>query len=273
MNVALKWTQLTPDLRWPTEVLEKFTVVPAGYELMDYNDYVAYTNYHRPQYDSYMAAFSQSLDNPVFAKTLRVMSLVHPNFGIDHPSKIDFRRHLKPEVTLNKKPYYLANGREDKTIYTHQGVPIAVIAIEYETNLMNFITRRKKKLGYYNNAGEIEEYFLLEDQVYDLNDPVFQAEAVRERTDGRGFIMDQIRGFINGILAQKYIPMGKTYQEILDIAGQFWQEYSVDIDDWIKTGSSNLKNKITTDTQFDFLEYAFQGPLTVRTYIISKLSY
>ncbi|MGZ3773034.1 MAG: hypothetical protein ACXVCY_04610 [Pseudobdellovibrionaceae bacterium] len=273
MMMAVKWQQLTQTLNWPVEVIEKATIAPSGYELMDYNDYIAYTNFHRNEYNAWADTFSTSLDNPAFAHTLRVFKLIHKQFNIDHPSKIDFRRHLAPEINLAKSTSMLSNGRPEKSVYSYQGEKIAEILFAFETNSLNFMTRRTEKLGYYNNADQVDEHYVIYDQHYDLSNPVDMRIVTQERSDARSTILAEIRGNINVVLAEKYLPLGWTYKDILNLAGEFWKKYGVNIDSWVNTGADNLKTDLLNDTQFEFLAYTTPQGQVIRDYIIQKISY
>jgi hypothetical protein len=96
---------------------------------------------------------------------------------------------------------------------------------------------------------------------------------MKERSGARASIIEEVKAFLNGILAAFYLPQGKTYPEILEIAGDFWDAYGSPIDAWINVGSPQFANNLTADTVFDFLDFEFTAGVTVRAYVLGKTIY
>lgn len=206
-------------------------------------------------------------------ESLKIIDLVDPKFKFLHPSKIDFRRHLNPNIYLQKNVVMLPNGRPQKSLYYHNSDLIAEIEFTFEVNAFNFMTRRTEKLAYYKKSGERAEQFVIADDLYDQANPYHLREMMKERSESRALIIEEVKAFLNGVLAQYYLPQGKTYAEILGIGGQFWDKYSTPIDSWINVGAPQFKDMLTADTEFAFLDVTVAPSVTVRGYILNKTSY
>ena len=206
-------------------------------------------------------------------KGLLVFGLIHEQFKTLHPSKIDFRRHLRSDIYLQKNVIMMPNGRPQKSLYYHNDKLIAEIEFVFQVNAFNFMVRRTEKLAYYKESGERSEQWVIADDIYDQANPYHLREMMKERSESRAMIIEEVKAFLNGILAQFYLPQGKTYAEILQIAGQFWDKYSTPIDSWINVGAPQFQQTLTADTSFAFLDVEVATGVTVRTYVLNKTSY
>lgn len=258
-------------LKWPVEakMLKVGYPCPAGYREMTWEELDAHKLQYFAEYNTIYQAYIQETSS----SKLRVMDYVAPQFADSHPAQIDFRRHLKPGVVLSKNITFSANGRPQKADYTYEGKHIATIRFDFVVNAMNLMTRRTELLGYVAMNGNIYDWYPIRDQAYDLLSPYYLTEAIKERYDARCTIFDEIKAVLNGFLYQFYTPQGKTYQEVLDIAGQFWAKFASDVDNWQNTGSSNLRINVLADQDFDFMDAPIKPGVTVRQYIISKITY
>lgn len=257
--------------QWPVEAvfLKGDTPCPAGYREFTSDDLeahklVLYAEYVRMQ---------QEYNDEISGTKLRVADLVAPQFANYHPAQIDFRRHLLPGIVLMKNVIMAPNGRPEVAQYFYGGKIICEIKFVFTTNAMNFMTKREEKLGYYTLGGSVPEYYVISSQDYDLNNPYYMAEAVNERFQARTLIFNQIKAVCNGVLYTIFTSQGKTYPEILDIASLFWKEFNDEVNDWLNTGSSALKNALLTDTVFTFFDNELAAGVTIRQYIINKISY
>jgi hypothetical protein len=241
----------------------------AGFTVLSDENFVLYIAENQQAYDDW----ANSFDAIGKQEELRIYSFIQKEFIKFHPSKIDFRRHLLPNVYFQKNVTMSPNGRPQKAMYYYEGVLIAEIEFTFQVNAFNFMTRRIEKLSYYKGSGEKSEQWLIADDIYDSNNPYHLGEMMKERSGARALILEGIKAFLNGVLAAYYVPQGKTYPEILGIAGDFWGVYSNDIDSWINVGSPKFTNNITTDTVFTFLNVQISAGVTVRQYILDKVSY
>lgn len=264
-NIPLDWVWSFLDI--PND--QQSTFEAAGFLVMSDAEFLQYKADRQAAFD----LWANTIDLSGFKENLRVTDLVQKEFKKFHPSKIDFRRHLLPGIYLQKNVIMLPNGRPQKAVYSYAGEPIAEIEFTFEVNAFNFMTRRVEKLSYYKMSGEISDQWLIADDYFDANNPYHLQEMMKERSTSRALILEEVKAFLNGVLAQFYIPQGKTYPEILGIAGDFWGAYSNDIDSWINVGSPKFSLNLTADTDFLFLDAEASPGVTVRQYVLNKISY
>lgn len=217
--------------------------------------------------------FQSYLQNKNVQTTLRVLELVHDQFRTLHPSKIDFRRHLKPEVYLQKTVTMHPNGRPDKALYTYQGNKIAEIQFVFEADSLNFMKRRTELLAYYKNDDTRGEQYAIADDVYDMTVPYHLRLVMNERSEARSSIIAEIKAFLNGVLAQYYLPQGWTYPQILEVVGDFWNKYGEHINAWIAVASPRFRDMLAAETEFEFLDVQVAPGVTMKAYILNKTQY
>lgn len=217
--------------------------------------------------------FSAYLVNKNVQTSLRVLGLVHDQFKNLHPSKIDFRRHLRPEVYLQKAVTMHPNGRPNKATYTYNGEKIAEIQFVFEADALNFMTRRTELLAYFKKNDERGEQFTIADDHYDKAVPYHLRLIMEERSEARSAIIAEVKAFLNGVLAQYYVPQGWTYPQILGVVGEFWAKYGESIGAWIAVSSPKFRDTLAEETEFEFLDLEVSGGVTVKQYVLNKTSY
>jgi hypothetical protein len=220
----------------------------------------------KDDYDSYLKS-----GNP--DTSLRVFDIIHPQFKDLHPSKIDFRRHLRSEIYLQKSVSMLPNGRPDRATYSYNGVEICEIKFQFETDSLNFMKRRTELLSYYKKDGERGEQFAIADDFYDMTNPYHLQIVMQERSEARAMIIEQVKAFLNGVLAQFYIPQGWSYPQILQVVGEFWNKYGPPISAWISVASPQFQNLLLDESDFEFLNLEVSPGVTVKNYVLQKTSY
>lgn len=240
-----------------------------GFIVLSYDGFNQYKLERQAAFDAWANAYDQDKEG----ERLRVLDLVQETFASYHPSKIDFRRHLKTDVYLQKNVVMLPNGRPEHALYSYNGELIAEIDFVFETNEMNFMTRRKEILYYYKASGQKGEGYTIADDLYDASNPYHLREMMKERSESRSLIIEEIKAFLNGVLAAAYIPQGCTYTQILELAGSFWSAHYVEINSWINVGSPQFSTAIQNNVQFAFLNNEVSEGVTVRDYILQKISY
>lgn len=257
---------------WPaytkTVVDEQDPIDPNWQRLSD-DDFHAYiTDPERVgRFDAAQLAYENS-------KILKITELVDEGF-IDLPTyKIDFRRHLKDGVILAKTVIMSQNGRPLKSEYKYNGELIADIVFEFETNSFNLVTRRKEKLGYYNKNGDVLNYYTISDESWDLSQTYYLARTINERYAARFKVFDEIKAYINAIMLSTYLGQGLTYENVLTDGYNFWKEYSSDIDAWLHIGASGpFVDRITNDSVFAFLNFEISPNISIRDWIITRVTY
>lgn len=257
------WTQIEiPDNQ--KEAFEQ-----SGFTVLLFEDFNQYKAEHQQAYDQWANLF----DTNRTGQELRVMDYVQDQFLNLPPSKIDFRRHLKENIYLQKNVLMLPNGRPQKALYSYNNELIAEIEFVFEVSSFNFMTRRTEKLSYYKRNNTVTEHWVLADDIYLESNPYHLREMMKERSEARSMIFEEVKAFLNGVLAQFYLPQGWTYLQILGVAGDFWNAYSNDIDAWINVGSPRFATNLNAETNFSFLDVTVAENTTVRQYILAKTSY
>lgn len=214
------------------------------------------------------------------SNNLRINGLIQDKFKDYHPSKVDFTFHLKPNICLQKKKIMALNGRPVKSEYYYNNEKICEIVFEFTADQLNFMTRRKEKLGYVNFNGEIPEYFYIYDQTYSYTIETQFAEMITERAQARAIIFDSIKAICSGYLTGYYMYQGQTYSQVLQTLGNFWESYSNSIDSWVNTGTPSLATKLTNEDEFSLLDVllpsantGLQSNMSVRNYVIYRINY
>jgi hypothetical protein len=257
------WTQVEiPDNQ--KEAFEQ-----SGFTVLSFEAFNGYKAEHQIEYDQWANSFDQNRTG----QELRIMDLVQDQFLNLPPSKIDFRRHLKENVYLQKDVLALPNGRPQKALYRYNGEIIAEIEFVFEVNQFNLMTRRIEKLAYYKRNDATTEKWVIADDFYDASNPYHLREMMKERSEARSMIFEEIKAFLNGVFAAYYVPQGKTYAEILVIAGNLWNKFSTDIDSWVNVGSPKFSQNITLDEDFPVLDFEISAGVTLRAWILNKVSY
>ena len=208
------------------------------------------------------------------SKILKITSILDDRFTDLPPNKIDFRRHLQDGMNLSKTITMSENGRPVKAEYKNGEELIARISFEFQTNSFNLITRRIERLGYFNLNGDISNEYVISDEVWDLSQTYYLAKAINERYLARSIIFDEVKAYINALMLQEHLSTGKTYQDVLSDGYLFWKAYSSDIDAWFHIGADGpLGTRILNDTEFEFLDIEVAPGITIRSWIISRISY
>lgn len=248
---------------------------------------LGYTVYTEKQYADYL-----ELNSPEFEKWLHqgstkliVISLVHEMYRDYHPCKIDFARHLKPNVALNKKVTMLRNGRPQKADYYYGPDKICTITFDFTVTASNFVTRRKEFLTYYKFDGTPGDTYLIRDKIFDMSNFADMAERVEERVTARQYIMREIKAVIGAAMDYHYTtlpPEGEklTPQQVWTMAGAFWSALSPDIDAWYNTATSDFSTKLVEAVDFPFLDKVIPTSIsretvdkTIRQYMIDRIVY
>jgi hypothetical protein len=252
-----------------------------GWFIVTSEKYSDYLKANQLDFDNYFQNFEAREPN----KRLKVLSLVKDEFKFYHPSKIDFRRHLKPFINLNKTVVMTRNGRPEKAEYFLDDDKICEIKFQFEVDAFNFMKKRTELLGYVSIDGSILNYWPIHEKSYDSSNIKDLTDMINERYEARKIIFDEIKAILNSFLALKYLfnPIEedrKTYPEVLEIAGNFWNKYSGLIDAWFNTGTPKLRAEILADTNEPLLEEMLPGNLighseamTVRDYVADRIIY
>lgn len=208
------------------------------------------------------------------SRILKITDLLDDSFVDLPPNKIDFRRHLKDDTVLTKTVIMAENGRPVRSEYRNGTNLIARIKFEFETNAFNLVTRRTEKLCYFDLNGNEGQDYIISDETWDLSQTYYLAKAINERYAARCKIFDEIKAYINAIMLSTYLGQGLTYQNVLTDGYNFWKEYSSDIDAWLHIGASGpFMDRITNDSVFAFLNFEISPNISIRDWIITRVTY
>lgn len=240
-----------------------------GFTVLSRDNFFNYKAERQFAYHSWANSYDISKEGQV----LRVIQFVDEKYKNFHPSKIDFRLHLQQGIYLQKNVTYLPNGRPQLATYYYNKVLIAEIEFEFQINAFNFMTRRIERLAYYKANDTKSEQWVITDNIYNDANPYHLREMMKERSESRALIIEEIKAFLNGVLAAHYIPLGYTYGQLLEMVGTFWNTYSNLIDAWISVGSPQFQAALFIDNTLEFLSIEVTEGVTVKQYVIDKTSY
>ena len=204
----------------------------------------------------------------------KIMGLINPDFRGFPIENIDFKRHLRKDIALNKKVTMLPNGRPDKSQYYNGEDLICEIRFSFETE--NYlVTDRKEHLHQVREDGSYSEGFLIKHKIYDLTDLKDGSDAVQERIDARQEIVSSMKSFLSGVIMQ---ALGQTIDQVIVTITPFWDETKVDRDKFIEFGTDEWKGDIANidlaTTAHTYLAIPIdQNGTTVKDYMIGRLTY
>lgn len=205
---------------------------------------------------------------------LRILDLVAYDFKDWHPSKIDFTKHLKTGVFLQKREVQMTkNGRPIRAVYYYGDVRVAEIVFEFESDSLNFMTRRIEKLGYHSKDEDIHEYWVISDESFSATNTYQHLKRLQERTDARQWIIDSLRADIDKFLTVS-VSQNPTMSGVLSqMINAFWVEYNPNLSAFINSGGTYLRTKFMNDTTYTFLNSLVAPGVTAKMYIVDKLTY
>ena len=263
-NLPLDWPYQSKHVYDSTQLIEDNWVrlTEQGYE-----DYI--TDVDR------VARYNTALAYSTNSITLRISSIIDDSFSTLPIDKIDFRRHLKEGIYLNKVVVMLKNGRPSYCTYEYDGTTYVRIRFEFTHNSFNLVTNKKTWLGFYNANGDILHEYILTDETTDLSTLYGLQKAVNERYQARSYIFDEIKSYVNAVILQVYTQQGKSYEEVLAAGGNFWKDYSTEISSWCHIGGTSIiSDKISTETKYEFLDLpSGYSDMTLREWIINRITY
>lgn len=263
-NLPLDWPYQSKHVYDSTQLIEDNWVrlTEQGYE-----DYI--TDVDR------VARYNTALAYSTNSRTLRISSIIDDSFSTLPIDKIDFRRHLKEGICLNKVVVMLKNGRPSYCTYEYDGTTYVRIRFEFTHNSFNLVTNKKTWLGFYNTNGDILHEYILTDETTDLSTLYGLQKSVNERYQARSYIFDEIKSYVNAVILQVYTQQVKSYEEVLAASGNFWKDYSAEISSWCHIGGTSIiSDKISTETKYEFLDLpSGYSDMTLREWIINRITY
>lgn len=221
--------------------------------------------------DAAVAAYSDNVQ----AKPLRITALVASQFLHLSADKIDFRMHLHKGLSLNKKGTTSQNGRPVKSEYFLGEEKICEIIFAFEDNEYGMVAKRTESLGYCDIDGDIPEHNVIHEQTYDVNNSYDLSEMLKERALSKQTILNEIKGFLNGVLISIYMsePFNKNPTEITNIFISFWKQYTPAINAFVEVDASAFYQAVESDTDYEFMNFEIAENTTVRSWILSRINF
>lgn len=213
----------------------------------------------------------------------RIMDLVKDEFQGYEINSIDFKRHLKNDVALDKVVSMLPNGRPEHSIYNYNNVNFAKIRFEIQDN-GSLMTSRKEYLAYYKEDGTLGPEALIKSNTLDFTKEFDLSVAVDERVNARKYIVKAMKGYLSGILMQ---ALGKSMGEIVALVTPYWDSCELERRHFEEFGSSDWKDDLValdvsamnlaapdmSVAPYPYLSIDLGEGVTIRDWMVSKLTY
>lgn len=205
----------------------------------------------------------------------KIGNLAAPDFDDSPHYAFDFKRNLRADVALDKITTKNNQGRPSKAEYFHESVKYAEIEYLFETDDVNFITRRTELLRYVLLDGTLGDPVMIKDKHYDMANASDVEAVINEREKARASIIVEIKGFISGVMQQ---VLGFSIPQVVANAKPFWSQYHSEITNFIDFGSEDFKAAVLS-IDLNFTPYTWMGTIineegaTVQSYIYNRLSY
>lgn len=218
---------------------------------------------------------SSSLD----INNFRVSGLIHEAYDDVLINMVDFKRHLKPEIALNKKTYKHPDGRPNHSKYYYGDLLIAQINYYFVIDDNNMISRRTEYLHYIDLNGELGPAIIIKDKYIDLTLPADAELAVLEREKSRHSMLASIKAVLLAVI-QQYNP-NLSSGECIEMGIPFWDDYLTEITHFEQLGTEEFKDALQALTlpsiSYPWLSYEIDPintpGVTLRDYMVSKLTY
>lgn len=214
---------------------------------------------------------------------LRIKSFIAEEYKSLHISKLNFRQHLLPNVSLEVKDLKMSvKGRPVNAIYKYyqsdpnhplysfNGQNIAKIKWNFQLDpYFALLVLRQEILQYYYEDGTLsEEYIISSETLNPYTNQYDMQKADKERVLARENIINAIKAKLHqNVFAMAGSISTETFYSIILSIGNFFESYSDSLNAWIQTGSPVLPNRLSTETGFAFL----QGSINISNDEINEL--
>lgn len=203
----------------------------------------------------------------------KITALIDEQFDDLTINLVDFKRHLRAEIVLDKTLTRGLDGRPVQKDYFYSGTQYAKLIYTFVTNADNFVIERTESIYYIKNDDTDGIEVKISHRTYDPTNLGDVALMMQERTQARSFIIEEIKAFTAGVLQQA--PM--TIPQIIALTIGFWNDHSGLMNEFIGLGYEGFKDAIAAiDTTVD---YTWLGTVwnvdgdTLQDYFVSRLSY
>jgi hypothetical protein len=212
----------------------------------------------------------------------RIYDLVDPRFVDLAPHLIDFRRHLKEGLSLQKDVVFAKNKRPLYANYTYvygENPPIFVARLRwtFEDNAQGLMTRRVEEISYVQNGeGDVlGPYFTKLDQSFNIVASEYhRAQVLQERVQARQAILEDVKLVVMNVLttAMPDAPI----QDVYNVGGAFWREHSNALDSFVQVSDQTFRDvelPAASSVTYPWLEAEIAPSITLRAWIIDRLTY
>lgn len=259
-------------LEWPMYLtaIKDDEKTAGGVQVISLEDLNVLKNKYQSDYEEMQAQKKDYFST----RKLRITDLIAFEYKDFNSSKIDFTLHLKSGLNLEKRDVYMTkNGRPIKIVYYFLDQKIAEVLCEFEVDALNFMTRKVRKLGYYSVDDLAHEHYIIEDLRFNGNISYQHQKRLEERTQARQYIIDSLRSDIDRILTVAVTQNPTASNYLSAMINAFWVEYNPHLSAFINAGGVYLKAKFASDTTYPFLNSLVARGVTVRMFVMDKLTY
>lgn len=202
----------------------------------------------------------------------KIKDLVDANFDDLPANLVDFKRHLKPEVALEKSVVMRPDGRPDKSLYYYNEVLIAIIHFYFIVDMHGLLSRRTEHLHYIKTDEAEGPAVTIKDKTYNPDDIKF---VIAEKEQARKGIVQDMEATILGVLTLAFPEL--TSEQVVEIGVTFSHALQQQRDDFVIYGLPYFKEAVAAldpaDPGFEWLAVPLPGVGTLQDYIVGKLTY
>lgn len=214
---------------------------------------------------------------PLVGGNLAIAELLEEKYKMVAFNLIDFSRHLKPEIALDKTTIVNNDGRKNNTDYFYSGQLIARIRHVYRnTPNTPIMCRYAEVLNYVLVDGEsFSPDILIKDKTYQFLLADDLRAVINEREQSRSYLINYISGICLGVLLNS-IPDSNT-DSISELVAPFMMNNRAIMDEFILLGTASFKNFLIAidleTTPYQWLNYFAAPSVTLRDFIVSSITY
>jgi len=203
----------------------------------------------------------------------RIAPYVDINFCDSRMHLVDFKRHLKSDIALDKKTEMNIDGRPDKSYYYYNDELMAIITFIFRKNDDDLVISRSEILNYIKNDGSLSVDILIKNRTFNANNLHDASLMYEEVSNSRKNIIDSLYLFTVGVI-RNYHPE-YTLLEIKNLTSNFDVTTLTLRDHFIRLGTSGFKEWLQDSNNTSgetWLKYIVdENGITLCEYMISVL--
>ena len=177
-------------------------------------------------------------------------------------------------MVLEKREVSIAkNGRPVSSTYYFGNDKVARISFVFESDYLGFMTRRIEKLGYYSIDDQIHEEYIISDEKFARAITYQHQKRLQERVTARRWIVNSFMADIDAYTTAMIEAHPQAAGQASAAINQILVDYVPRMEAFVNSGGTFLRDAIASDTTHPFLNAVLAPGLTVRAYIVDKLTY